>query len=236
MNIAICDDDKDQVRLLKRYVQEYEQVEYCDVVDVFSSGEALLENYKKDQAYDIVFLDGEMGGISGVETAEGIRKIDSYVIIVFISGYQKFVAGAFKLNAFQFLIKPVSKQEFHSELDRAFKFYQTNHHQYKISDKGQLTLVEIKDIIYMEAYNRKITLKTIEKSYILSGKLNDEETKMRMHGFVRVHQGFLVNMEHIKNFQRDSVILKNGEELPTSERRRKQAYDTYTKYLMGYTV
>lgn len=236
MNIAICDDDHGQTKLLKNYIKDYDKKEYCNVVDVFSSGEDLLEKFPEQQTYDIIFLDGEMTGLSGVETAEIIRNIDAHVIIVFVSGYQKFVPGAFKLNAFQFLIKPVSKEEFHSELDRALEFYKTNHHQYKIVDKGNITTIEIKEILYLEAYNRKITIKTNTNTYTMAGKLNEEEAKLKLQRFVRVHQGFLVNMEYIKNFQRESIILKNGEELPTSERKRKQAYDAYTRYLMGYTV
>lgn len=92
---------------------------------VFSSGEDLLENYLP---YDAVFLDIDMQGMNGIETGKALRLIDLEVKIVYVTAYRDYVAGAFGVHAFQYLLKPVNRREIINILEEIFRYME-------ISDK-----------------------------------------------------------------------------------------------------
>ena len=113
--IAVCDDDKNIREQVRKMILEWKsQVE----VRVFSSGRELMENY---QPYDAVFLDIDMQGMNGIETGKAIRSVDTDVKIVYLTAYRDYVAGAFGVHAFQYLLKPVNRQEIINVLEEIFR-------------------------------------------------------------------------------------------------------------------
>ena len=96
--IAVCDDEKNVRDEIRNLILEWNsEVE----LKVFSSGEDLLENYLP---YDAVFLDIDMQGMNGIETGKALRLIDLEVKIVYVTAYRDYVAGAFGVHAFQYLL------------------------------------------------------------------------------------------------------------------------------------
>ena len=236
MRIAICDDEKFYRDKIKGYLEEY-IILYPEItIAEFSCGEDLLDPYNNGEEFDFLFLDIEMKEINGVETAKEIKKRSNNIIIFFITSYVNFVSDTFRVGAFQFLIKPISENEFKKDFDRAIEQYKVNSYKYIVKYKDSTVTLEIKDIIYIEAYNRHLFIFDGINRYECIGKLKDEEKKLSFYGFVRCHQGFLVNMAYIKIIDRTSILLKNGKEVPVSKRLRPTVMEEFNRYIMRYII
>ena len=101
MRIAICDDEKIFRDQIKKYILE---VSSDSSIDEYTCGDDLAGS---ESNYDIIFLDIEMPGISGIETAEKLRENGSDADIIFLTSHVEFVYEAFKVRAFRFLQKPI---------------------------------------------------------------------------------------------------------------------------------
>ncbi|WMM25780.1 LytTR family DNA-binding domain-containing protein [Tissierella sp. MB52-C2] len=236
MRIAICDDESFYREKIKKYLEKYINL-YPEIsITEFDCGEELLKTYDNEEKFDFLFLDIQMKDIDGVQTAQKIRVKDKHVIIFFITSYVNFVSDAFRVGAFQFLIKPISENDFRKDFDRAIEQHKINHYKYVVKYKGSTTKLEVKDIIYIEALNRHLFIFNGVNRYECVGKLKDEEEKLSFYGFVRCHQGFLVNMAYIKKINKTSILLENGDEIPVSKGLRPRAMEDFNKYITRYLV
>ena len=148
-----------------------------------------------------------------------------------------FVADAFRVNAFQFLLKPISRQDFDKDLRRAFEHYKVRRCIYVISHTDGKAAIEVGDIVFIESYGRRLNLHTPESKYTFSGKLSFEESRLNVHGvFILCHKGFLVNMGYIKDVRKKTILLKNDKEIPLSKHRRPDVLKKFNDYLAGSGV
>ena len=107
MKIAVCDDEKSMLEQMEENLKEFETLFQ---IDCYSSGEALLDS---GIYYDLIFLDIDMKGISGIDTARMLRKRDKRVKIVYVTAYEDFRDYAFSVHAFGYLVKPVKRESVH---------------------------------------------------------------------------------------------------------------------------
>ncbi|AFS78960.1 sensory transduction protein LytT [Gottschalkia acidurici 9a] len=236
MKVALCDDDKifrDKIKNhLNTYIEEYPEIEMFE----FCCGEDLLNSYNAEHKYDILLLDVELININGLDTAEEIRKLDKNVIIIFISSYTQYVFNVFSLNAFNYLVKPFTLEEFNEVLNKAIKQHRVNYFKYSVKNNESIINLEIKDILYIEGYRRHIKVFTEDNIYESVGKLKDQEKILKSYNFVTCHQGFLVNMAYIKEISKSDIILTNGSEVPISVRKRADTIKEFNRYLEGHSI
>lgn len=99
LKIAICDDDKLQTSIIEKLVEEIAAKKFVKVdVSVFYDGITFNDYYKRNNYFDIIYLDIEMNKMNGIKTAQYIREINPEVIIIFISGYENYFYNYLKLN------------------------------------------------------------------------------------------------------------------------------------------
>lgn len=113
IRIAIVDDEKVIREQIKKLIEK-KQAE--SIIDTYSSGEELLMNEK---CYDIVFLDIQMNGMNGIDTARALRQKTEDNVLIFITGVKEYVFDAFDVAAFHYLIKPIQESKFRIVYDRA---------------------------------------------------------------------------------------------------------------------
>lgn len=117
MKIAVCDDEEEFCQKIKNSLEK--TVSNDDEIKYFNNGIELLNHMRKDN-FDIVYLDIEMPSMNGIETAEQLLQINRGILIIFVSSYSCYISKAFKLDAFQFLIKEFADEnEIISEYSRA---------------------------------------------------------------------------------------------------------------------
>lgn len=236
MKIAVCDDEKIFRDIITGYLQPYKANNPNMSETEFACGEDLVAAYERGERFDLILLDVEMKGLSGVEAAKQIRALDDTVMIVFITSHTKYVPEAFILSAFQFLVKPVGQEMFNTEFERAMRTYKKMKYRYSISYQGELSVLEVKGIFYVETYNRHMRAATSSGSFEYTGKITTEEKKLTELDFVRCHKGYLVNMHHIYRVDNDEFELTHKERIPISKHFRNNALAAYNKYVSGCCV
>jgi len=236
MKIAVCDDEKVFRDAITEHLKPFKVNNPEITENEFSCGEDLLAAYEAGESFDLIFLDVEMTGMSGVEAGQKIRALDNTVMFIFVTSYTKYVPEAFILNAFQFLVKPVGKEMFNKEFERALSTYTNLKYRYKVTYKTKTTILEVKDILYIETYGRNLRVVTSDSKYEYVGNISAEEKKLAGYGFVRCHKGYLVNMHYIIKPENNMLVLSNEENIQISKRYKNEALTKVNKYISGCCI
>lgn len=227
--IAVCDDEEAVVLQVKKLI-----LEWNPEAEVFccTSGEALLSDYRPCHA---VFLDIDMKGINGIETGKELRKIDREVKIVYLTAYRDYVAGAFAVHAFQYLLKPVSQKKLVSTLEEIFRYVKSPEKMTVLDFRtvDGIVCLPAEDIYYFEYRSRKIRMVARTEEHDMVGRISDINERMQKFGFSMPHQSFVVNMLHVKNVKGGQIFLDNGMEIPLSQKKQKLWKQELIAYLSG---
>lgn len=233
MKIAVCDDDRAAREHIISLINE--QIKGAKIA-AFASGEEML---KSQEDFAISFLDMEMDELSGMDVARHIRqeqeeKGRTKSIIIFITGYDKYMNDAFDVSAFHYLLKPINEEKFRTVFERALKELsaieeRTNRYILIKSSRTQ-QMVYLKDIYYIESANKKVIIHTTTGILENYGKMEEFE-QMTGSSFYRCHRGYLVNMEKIASYTADSIQITNGEKLILARKKYNQFVRQYMKYV-----
>lgn len=224
MRIAICDDEEAQRLLLQKYVEEWAQENGIHLeTRLFVSGENFWFAWEDDSAYDLLVFDIEMGKLSGMELAAQIRRKDEEIPILFVTGYDSYMAQGFEVAALHYLLKPLRKEKFFAVLDK-FNRIRRRTQEEKIlfrTEEGPLSLPASK-IWYIEAMAHQCVLYTEDASHVLCSSIGEMVKQLcGRQEFVRCHRSYLVNMQHISALVKPELVLDDGRRLPVSRSAEK---------------
>ncbi|MEG2786356.1 MAG: LytTR family DNA-binding domain-containing protein [Romboutsia sp.] len=226
IKIAICEDEKEQQELLKTYIDQiFKGLSVQSKLEVFNSGEELLESYPKD--IDILLLDIQMGQINGMETARKIRSIDYKVEIIFITSLIEYALEGYEVRAYRYLIKPVNYDNLKENIINCIKEVDIKNKYIMVKEQGNQIKLDINEITYVEVQKETITIHTLSEVYRINGTMNNIEKEIDCNRFFRCHKSFLVNLEHVKSIKQYIAILENSEEVPVSRYRFKETKDKF---------
>lgn len=233
LEIAIVDDEIGSRQLLARYLLRYskERGERF-VVKNYESGIAFLEAYSTDT--DIVFLDIEMPGISGMETAHGLRRMDEDICIIFVTNLARYALNGYEVNALDFIVKPVQYASFVHKMDHVLRLFARRKAAKSIllHCDGIMRKLDVSEILYVETVNSYLVYHTLAGELRTRGALKNVEKELGEDGFSRCNSCYLVNMRYVTNVRGDCVMV--GEvELKMSRNRKKSFIGDLTQYLGG---
>ena len=196
LRAIIVDDEKYAVSELKYLLNEYSDFEICGEAGTAEECLALVAQYKPD----VVFLDIELHGKNGLEVAREIKKIYSDIYIVFATAYSSYAVDAFKVEAFDYILKPFEDKRIIETIERINKNIKPKNVPDVITvwKNDRMSVLSPNDIIYCCIANEKTTIKSIQGEFITSLTLSSLENKLDNHMFMRTHKSFLVNLNHIK--------------------------------------
>jgi len=224
--IAICDDEQDVCGYVESIIIFCTQhMRIKPDIEVFHSGETLLEFISNGNIYDLIFLDIEMDSLNGIEFGKLIRHrfTEEEVRIVYISWKQSYAMELFKIRPYDFLIKPIQDRsgEIASIVLKTLEDVKKNSKFYKFNIGKKYCKEHIIDITYFESSNRVIILKKKDEQYRFYGKLDLVEEEVDSAIFLRIHKSLLINIKHVLRFEGNSVFLDNGEVLGISKTYKK---------------
>lgn len=226
IKIAICEDEKEQQELLKTYINQIFEALYIKYkLEIFNSGEELLENYQNDT--DVLLLDIQMGQINGMDTARKIRSIDDKVEIIFITSLIEYALEGYEVRAYRYLIKPVKYENLKENIRNCIKEIDIKNKYIIVKEQGNQIKLDINEITYVEVQKETITIHTLNEVYKTNGTMSNIEKDIDCDRFFRCHKSFLVNLEHIKSIKQYTAILENSEEVPVSRYRFKETKDKF---------
>lgn len=235
IRIAICDDEEIIAGQIEQYILQISERENIPVeTDVFYSGKSLEQNVDKGILYDLIYMDIQMKNGDGISAAKSIRKRDENVLLIYVSGYDKYAMELFQLDVFEFLLKPIDAKRFETCFLRAVRKIGSLQVYFSYMYKKQEFKLLCMNILFFESKGRKIMIHVKEgSSREFNGKLSDVE-KWAAAGkvpFLRIHQSYLVNYHHISSRTKEEIQLTDGTKLSISEDRQKNFNKSYSRLL-----
>lgn len=234
IRIAICDDEKNIRTYLSSLVRK-QNIE-CEITEYASTDEYLLDQ----KEHDLLFLDIEMksvaSGMDGMSMAKQIRatELTKQPIIIFVTGYEKYVYDAFDVGAFQYLLKPIDEQRFAQVFRRAAEQIISEAEQQKktlvIQYANTSKAIPLDHIYYLESQSHKVVIHMNEEELEYYAKLGDLEEELQGQ-FFRIHKGYLVNLACIDEYNKTEVTLVNGDKLLISKYKYPDFVKAYLRYM-----
>ncbi len=233
MQIAICDDDKDFRSELRDMILDF-RIEKRFAADIFEydKAEDLLDS---GVVFDLIFLDQQLPGVSGMEAARSLRRINCMCGIIFVTGYPQFVFDSFEVQPFRFFVKPVGKEKVAAAID---SYIQQNKLQSPIiivQDNRRFS-VDSRDIIYLEGQGKYCLVRTKDETFRSSRTISGVQQLLPVHCFYRIHKSYVVNMYYVSSIQGSEVVLLNGERASISRSHLKDFRKSYAEFVKNYYV
>ena len=223
IRIAVCDDEKFFVDELQAQVKDFfieKRIEFR--VTEYLSGKELAEHALD---YDLIFLDVKMQGQDGFKTAEILRSKGFSGHLIFVTIMKEDVYMAFEYEAFDYLVKPLSKTAFEHTMGRFLRAIQTSRKQLIITHKNEQHIINLSEVLYCEVINRKINLHLADGNIIeYYGKISELEQR-HYRDFFKSHRSYLVNLKYIVGYNSNEITLSSGEKLPLSRGRKDDLMD-----------
>lgn len=227
INIALCDDDEEQVKHLRRLVTEWAERKPFGVnVAEYESGEQFLFEYP-DHPCGLLLLDIEMKGINGMELAKKLRGAGDMLPIIFITGYSDHMGEGYDVEALHYLLKPVDKEKLFSVLDR-YAAGRERSREIMVTTEEGTRHISAESIVCIEAFGRKAQVRLPDKSVLMCGMSISEFEGLP--GFIHCHRSYIVNLRQVRAITENSVILETGEEVPLSRRLRGEVNKSFIEY------
>ena len=241
----IIDDEKHCIITLQHLIQQHcADVEIAAVTQSSSDAKALIEKFNPD----IVFLDIEMPVLNGFDLLNQFAEFSFNVI--FTTAYDQYAIQALRLNALDYLLKPIDKTELRNAVDKhvnnellTTKEQLKHVHQFasnKITDTIALStqqglyFVKIDDIMHLEASSCYTNIIMADGSKHLASKTmaNFEEVLINNPLFFRAHKSFLVNLKYIKQYIRGEggeIVMQNGDTISIRKKKKQEFLNLFAK-------
>lgn len=215
LRIAICDDEKEvctSIQNMTENLLKNKNIKY--EITVYDNGYSLLDSII---SFDIILLDIEMQGINGMEVAHKIRTYNNDTKIIFITNSTNYLIEGYTVHAERYFVKPVDPIEFNYELSDILK-NEILDNKFILNDKIGPYKIYLKDIIYIEFYDRKTIVHKINGDIATYLSLKEWYSLLKEYNFSQSHKAYIINLRYVKKLKNDSVIMKNNIELPLSRK------------------
>jgi DNA-binding LytR/AlgR family response regulator len=218
MKCLVVDDNIIARTTLKQLVSQ--------VSDLQLSGEcgSAMEAYNllRDQPVDLLLLDIEMPGMTGIELTKNLQA--NRPVIIFTTSKKEYAAEAFDLNVADYIVKPITPARFIQAIDKAREMLQSNSEQVKLNedefifirDSNIVRRLKLSDILYAEAMGDYVKLHTAQKYFAIHATMKEVEQRLPSSRFLRVHRSFIAAIDKIDTVQEGTLII-NGKPVPVAD-------------------
>ena len=233
LRVAIVEDDDSYAETLQEYLNKYEQEnEVRFQVVRYEDGADLVEKYHGD--FDILIMDIELKFMDGMTAAQHIRKMDSNVIIIFVTNMPQFALKGYQVDALDYVLKPISYYAFSQRLERALERMERRSTKKYITLhlKGRVQKVNILNIMYIEALQHDLIYHMDRDgvTYTVRGIIKDLEANLKDYYFFRCHKGYLVNLAYVESVGEATVQI-GEEQIPVAKLRKKELLNEFNRYI-----
>jgi len=237
LRIFIADDEAPARERLKELLGDIAAEVPTTIVGEARHGLEAIELVPASRA-QVLLLDIEMPGMAGLEVARHLARLEAPPAVVFVTAHDKHAVEAFELNALDYLMKPVRAQRLAAALkkaaaaggpdaERLARASSAAREYFYVAERHRIVLVPLRDVVYLRAEQKYVTLRTRERSHLIEESLTALEEEFAAT-FVRIHRNCLVARAAIRGFERASpadeephwlvVIEGFDEKLPVSRR------------------
>ncbi len=257
LQIMICDDETVSLSFLERTVREWAAERKWEVkISLYQSAEQFLFDSEDQEEADILLLDIDMPGLSGIDLAHRLRREGKRAQIIFVTGLADYMLEGYDVEAVSYLLKPVDTGKLFICLDRARERRQKEEPVLLLELSGGMARVGLTKICYLESdahTTQGHCIRSLYSSGTEPGKPDSMEVSGRTgvkftmcsrtgireleerlaalgSGFFRIHRSYIVNLAYVSRINRREVLLDDGEALPVSRSRWEALNRAYLDY------
>lgn len=229
IRIAIVEDEELYIEQLTGYLKQYQKEMGEELeVTVYRDGDGITAKYTAQ--FDIILMDIQMRFVDGMSAAEEIRRMDSEVVIMFITNMTQYAIKGYEVGALDYILKPVSYFPFSQKLSHAITRVKRRENTYiTVPVKGGIQRLDVSDIYYIESSGHNLIFHTRKEEYVAALTMKSIEEKLTGLGFSRGNKCYLINLKHVEGI-RDKCAIVKGEKLQLSRPRMNAFMQDLTKY------
>ena len=245
MNAAVCDDEEfyrnEVVNLLSAYANE---AGYEIDVDAWENGSSMVEAMRDTgKDYDIMFLDIEMPGLSGMDVASELCRIGQSTSVCFVTAHNCYAYDAFRVDAIAYITKPIKYADIKKVMEKAemYVHYRQNKKEAEqryldiVCDRENV-VIDLDKVVYIEKRRNQCVFRCTDREQICYDSLRNIYKKLNPDIFLYIHQGYIASFPHIKEVRPDRVCFGSGMQAPLSRRHyaslRKRHLDKVNTLIM----
>ena len=206
LGIAVFDDEK----IIVEYVGELIKENLDDNAKIYKYTK--LEEFKGDckkgilQKINAIYIDIKIDSLNGIQIAQKIQQENPKIKIIYMTAYSQYSEAIFKTKPTYLLLKPIKKEQIKKSLERALQEEKQNKNIKTFNIKGKIFNIEVEKIKYIESNKRVVIIYEEDLKRRIYGKL-DEIEEMLSSNFVRCHQSYIVNLEHVRELNTHEFVL-----------------------------
>lgn len=222
LKCIVIDDEPLAVELLKSYA---EKTPFLELSATFNNALSAIDLINSGEA-DILFLDINMPQITGLEFS---KTIPPHTRVIFTTAYDQYAVEGFRLNALDYLLKPINYAEFLQASNKALEWFklksganndggQTESSAIFVKSGYRMEKIEFENILYIENQKDYVKFHLDDEKEPISSlmSLQSLEEKLPSKTFMRVHRSFIVNLQKIKTIERNCIVF-GKEYIPVSD-------------------
>ena len=210
MNTLIVDDSEIARDILSQLA--------CQIKDITVVGECAdaLQAYNllQEQSIDIILLDIEMPGMSGLELTKSLT--DKGPVVIFTTAAKDHAVEAFELNVVDYIVKPVTSARFIQAIDKARELINSKEEELNITedefifirDSNVIRRLRLDDILFAESMRDYVKLYTAQRFYAIHNTLKAVEERLPAHKFLRVHRSYIVAIDKIDTIHEGVLVVR----------------------------
>ena len=226
MQIALCDDEETYHETIKELIRQYKWTNPdCSLsLSSFSSGKDLLNHVDEYGGFDLYILDCIMPEMNGIELGAALRRRDSAGILLYLTTSPDFALASYRVDAFDYLLKPVDKDLFFQSLNKAYRsFSRIMQEVVSVKTADSIRMIPVADIRYAERIKKQIcyylTDNTVLSSVTFNSSFQNAAADLLTHkGMLLVGSSFVVNLFHVTGVTKSDLILTGNLHVPVPRR------------------
>ena len=230
LRIAVVEDDKTYAAQLKEYLVRYGTEKNQKIsVALFPDGEDIVTDYSAE--FDIILMDVEMMFMDGMTTAERIREKDNEVVIIFITNMPQYAIQGYKVDALDYVLKPISYFALSQRIDRALTRVKKKEATYiTVAQKGGKKKLNVDKICYVEVRDHDLIYHSTKGDIVTKSSMKEAEDTLGGTKFYRCNRCYLVNLEYVEDFRGNDVTVAS-DVIQVSRARKKAFMDALNDYM-----
>lgn len=211
IKVMVVEDEQEIRRILKKMIEKQDGFQVVSDCGDFAGGITDFMKYRPE----VVFMDIDLNGESGLDCAKTLTELDPKVKIIFATAHSEFMANAFEIYAFDYLVKPFNMERVEKTISRIRAMEENSGRNDTVSEsmedkskeklmikgKEQLTFIDKKDIIMVERIDGVTLITTTTDTFQTSASLGSIEEKLNQTEFMRCHKSYIINLSMISKIE-----------------------------------
>lgn len=222
----VVDDEPLARKAIKNLLRNFDSIEVvAESKNAIKAMEVLNSTH-----IDLMFMDIQMPQITGIDF---LRNVDNPPDVIVTTAFRDYAVESFELNVIDYLVKPISLERMIKAINKFFQKHESalnlpvqthsrNDFIY-VSENKRTNKIYLADIIFLESQKEYVKIITTYSSITTKASLTSFEKSLPQDRFLRVHNSFIVSVDHIRSFSMTSIIISSGDKIPISRSYRNSA-------------